>query len=352
MTVSVELPENDKVLAVVFGLPGPRTGKAAESLQSIARIARRECVTAEVNSIDDWQAACAMDENVIVLSPFPSREVSAHIASIGVPTLVVLNSPLDAVALLVALEHSDTSAVRAVSASVSCLSEKLFQDRISIRTSNADNLDAFVMRLAVGLASDVSAFDLNRLESLITELSTLNDGLDRRLPLALTGNLSSLANAVLPPEDQDSDIGDGVKIDWPGSLFLLGDAPDTPMRGPVDLSGPARCVLYGPYMHLPAGAWTASVAVALADCLGERSFTLEVVCGEIIAKGRFHCRGSGTFNTRLDFLHRHPDVPIELRLFLDAGEIYGSVTKFDVSLQSSGIRASDLSVTQPLDLAG
>lgn len=352
MTVTAILPENDKVLAVVFGLPGPRTGKAAEALQSIARIARCECVTAEVNSIDDWQAACAMDENVIVLSPFPSREISAHIASIGVPTLVVLNSPLDAVALLVALEHSDTSAVRAVSASVSCLSEKLFQDRVSIRTSNAENLDAFVMRLAAGLAADVSAFDLNRLESLITELSTLNDALDRKLPLALTGNLSSLANAVLPPEDQDGDTGDGVNIDWPGSLFLLGDAPDTPMRGPFDLSGPARCVLYGPYMHLPAGAWNASVAVALADCLGERSFTLEVVCGEVIAKGRFHCRGSGMFNTRLDFLHRHPDVPIELRLFLDAGEIYGSVTKFDVSLQSPGVKASDLSVTQPLDLAG
>ncbi|MET0676612.1 MAG: hypothetical protein ABW175_12510 [Bradyrhizobium sp.] len=352
MTVSAKLPENDKVLAVVFGLPGPCTGKTAEALQSIARIARRECVTAEVNSIDDWQAACEMDESVIVLSPFPSLEVSAHISSIGIPALVVLNSPLDAVALLVALEHSDTSAVRAVSASVSCLSEKLFQDRISIRTSNAENLDAFVTRLAAGLASDVSAFDLNRLESLITELSTLNDALDRKLPLALTGNLSSLASAVLPTADHDPDLDEGVKIDWPGSLFLLGDSPDTPMHGSVDLSGPARCVLYGPYMHLPAGAWTASVAVGLADCLGERSFTLEVVCREVIAKGRFHCRGSGTFNTRLDFQHRHPDVPIELRLFLDAGEIYGSVTKFDVSLQSSAVKESDLAITLPMDLAG
>ena len=342
MTVTEPLPEG-RVLAVVFGLPGPRARKAAEALREIARIGRQACIVAEINSIDDWRST---GESAIALSQFPSPEVSRHISQSGVPALVVLDNSLETAALLLADRHTDVSAIRTVSASLSCLSGRLFRDKASIRKSNARNLDGFVVRVAEGLESDICASDMNRLESLITELSTVNDGSRRTLRLAAlpTGNIARLASAVLPVIDHDPGQRDeAIRVGWPGSLFLLGDSPDTPMRGPVELSGPARCVLYGPYMHLPAGAWSASVTLGLADCSGTRSFTLEVVCREVMARGRFHCNGSGLFRTRLEFEHGNPDVPIELRLFLDAGEIYGAITSIDVKLRSANSQSDDVS---------
>lgn len=342
------------MLAVVFGLPGPRVRKAADALREIARIGRRTCVAAEINSVDDWRSVCVTGESVVAISQFPSPEVVTHISRSGVPVLVVLDHPPAAAALLVADHHAVVSALRTVSSSIACLSGRLFRDRASIRQSNAGNLDAFVVHIAEGLEANVCAADMNRLESLITELSTVNDGPSRMLHLAPapTGNLSSLANSVLPVIEHDSGEHDeAVQIAWPGSLFLLGDSPDTPMHGPVELSGPARCVLYGPYLHIPPGAWSASVTLGLADCSGMRSFTLEVVCRDVVAKGRFHCSGSGLFRTRLEFEHGSPDVPIELRLFLDAGEIYGSITSIDVRLKSSKPRSREI-LARELDFAG
>jgi hypothetical protein len=347
------LPEGE-VLAVVFGLPGPRVRNAADALREIARIGRRTCVAAEINSVDDWRSVCATGESTIAISQFPSPELITRISQSCVPALVVLDHPPAAAALLVADHHAVVSALRTVSSSIACLSGRLFRDKAGIRQSNARNLDAFVVHIAEGLESNICAADMNRLESLITELSTVNDDPSRtaRLAPAPTAHFSSLANSVLPAIEPDPEEDDeAVRIAWPGSLFLLGDSPDTPMHDPVELSGPARCVLYGPYLHIPPGAWSASVTLGLADCAGMRSFTLEVVCGEVMTKGRFHCSGSGLFRTRLEFEHGSPDVPIELRLFLDAGEIYGSITSIDVRLKSSKPQIQEVLDRQP-DFAG
>ena len=57
---------------------------------------------------------------------------------------------------------------------------------------------------------------------------------------------------------------------------------------------------------------------------------------ETIATGRFHCDGDGAFEVCIEFMHRDPHFPLELRLFLDTGAIYGSLADFGVGLISSG----------------
>jgi hypothetical protein len=334
LTDAAPIVSDSTVLAVVFGLPGPRTRAAAAALQAIIQVARQECATAEVNSVQDWEKACAAGRNVVVVSQFPSPEFCTQIARSGIPALLMVDEPLQAASLLAADLPSDVVAVRAVSASVACLSTLFGQGDEIIRQSNASNLDAFIVRVAGQHDFNVSTEDLERVEVHIGELSRLGVGFGDLPDVAEpAAGLSELAMAVLPQFGDPVREGLAASIEWPSSLFMLGDRPDTQMQGPVDLAGPARCVLYGPYMHLPSGGWSALVTLELADCFGDRPFTLEIVCGDVIAKGRFYCEGSGAFETRLEFEHCDPHVPIELRLFQDAGEISGAIAAFDINLQ-------------------
>ena len=334
MTDTAHIVRDSTVLAVVFGLPGPRTRTAAAALQTIIQIARQECVSAEVNSVQDWDKACAAGRNVVVISQYPSPEICKQVARSGIPALIMVDEPLQAATLLAADLPSDIVAIRAVSASVACLGTLFGQGDEIIGQSNASNLDAFIVRVADQYDVNLSSQDLERVEFHVAELSRLGV-VFADLPDVVepTTRLSELAMAVLPKFGNPEEEGLAASVEWPSSLFLLGDSPDTQMQGPVDLAGPARCVLYGPYMHLPSGRWSALVTLELADCFGDRPFTLEIVCGDVIAKGRFYCEGSGAFETRLDFEHRDPHVPIELRLFQDAGEISGAITGFDINLQ-------------------
>ena len=322
------------VLVVVFGLPGPRTRAAAAALQTIVQIACRECGFAEVNSVQDWDKANAAGGHVVVISQYPSPEICTHVAHSGIPALVIVDEPLQAVTLLAADLESDIGVVRAVSASVACLATLFGQGDAFIRQSNERNLDAFIVRVAEQHDVDLSDRDLERVECHVAELSRLGVAFGNLPDIGQpAASLSELAAAVLPHvEDPDEP---GMAADWPSSAFLLGDSPDMPMQGPVSLAGPGRCVLYGPYLHLPPGRWCALVSLGLDECFSARSFTLEIICRDVITKGRFYCDGSGVFETRLHFEHCDPHLPIELRLFQDAGEIYGSITTFAVSLQSA-----------------
>jgi hypothetical protein len=329
MSLARQISEEDLGLAVVFGLPGPRTRTAVEMLQTLTEGTLHECVVAGINSVQDWQEACSVSKHFIALSQYPSPEMCMQIADNGVPALVVLDNPLHSAAQLAVDLHSDISAVRAVSASASCLAEMLGQNEAVVQTSNTRNLSTFLVRLSELGGIDVDSRELTRVRGHAGELSRLGDVFSYRSEVpASTRNLHKLAGAAL------SQMGDG-RVEWPASLFLLGDCPDMPMRGPIDLAGPARCLLYGPYMHLPSGFWDACMTVAITGNDGGQSFNVEVVCGGAIGGGRFHCQGSGSFEVVISFEHRNPHLPIELRVSSDSGAIYGSLIRFGVKLEMS-----------------
>ncbi|MFT4115583.1 hypothetical protein [Bradyrhizobium sp.] len=320
-------------LAAVFGLPGPATAAVVEVLQAITRVACRDSVVVEVNSPEDWDAACGARQPFIALSQYPLPDLLRHPEFSLVPVICVASDPLRSVAHLLGDRLSDVGAVRSVSASLSCLLGRWPRDELDLQAQNARNLSLFLTRLAQLGGVNVRLSDIERIELQAGELAErLADicGEQQTAPLP-ANSLWTLAAAALP---QLRDPHRGlVEATWLGPLFLLGDFPDTWMRGPVDLSGPARCVLYGPYLHLPPGHWRTRLVVGLAGHDGREPFTVEIVCGEVIARGTFCAEGSGLFEVEMEFVHRDPHVPIELRLFLDVGAIYGWLSRFEISLE-------------------
>jgi hypothetical protein len=62
---------------------------------------------------------------------------------------------------------------------------------------------------------------------------------------------------------------------WAPKLFIVGDTHQR-LNGPIDITGRGRCLIYGPYIRLPPGRWTANVAVDCAELGGDKDFRVDV----------------------------------------------------------------------------
>jgi len=111
------------------------------------------------------------------------------------------------------------------------------------------------------------------------------------------------------------------EIDWPLPLFTRPDG--RPWRDPIDLAGPARALLYGPYMHLPVGDWTARVEFEIFGALSGVEATTDVRIGEVVTEKALVLPANGVFAYDLGFDIRDPHQPVEIRLFLRKAAIEG-----------------------------
>jgi len=105
---------------------------------------------------------------------------------------------------------------------------------------------------------------------------------------------------------------------WGRGLFFVGDAPDTQANSVIDVSGPVRYLLFGPYMALPPGRWVATIVLAVSKEAANHSYSVEVLAGArftFLASGVIQPRGEGLCELSIDFtVSESTDQPIEFRI--------------------------------------
>jgi hypothetical protein len=115
-------------------------------------------------------------------------------------------------------------------------------------------------------------------------------------------------------------------VTWPRAIFLKVEPRDAPLDGPVSLLGPARFLTYGPYLHLPAGEWRATVEIEAADCYSENRLSIDVcAAGVVIAAVTTTLPAFGVFACDMQFRLDDPMSPVESRLRLLTGAIEGQL---------------------------
>ena len=119
-----------------------------------------------------------------------------------------------------------------------------------------------------------------------------------------------LVNGVMPEE-----------IEWPLALFTRPD--NKPWSAPFDLTGPARALFWGPYMHLPAGEWTARVEFEVDDAMSGVEALTDVRVNETVIEKNFAMPAKGIFSYDLSFRVDDPHHAIEIRLFIKKSAIEG-----------------------------
>jgi hypothetical protein len=111
------------------------------------------------------------------------------------------------------------------------------------------------------------------------------------------------------------------EIDWPLEMFTRPD--NRAVRDPVDLTGPARALFYGPYLNLPVGDWVARVEFEIDGALSGVEALADVRVNEAVTEKTFEMPAKGIFAYELSFHVADPHHPIEIRLFTKKSAIEG-----------------------------
>ena len=111
------------------------------------------------------------------------------------------------------------------------------------------------------------------------------------------------------------------EIDWPLEMFTRLD--NRAARDPVELTGPARALFYGPYLNLPVGDWIARVEFEIDGALSGVEALADVRVNEAVTEKSFEMPAKGIFAYELSFSVADPHHPIEIRLFTKKSAIEG-----------------------------
>ncbi|HXT06891.1 MAG TPA: hypothetical protein VN715_08150 [Roseiarcus sp.] len=111
------------------------------------------------------------------------------------------------------------------------------------------------------------------------------------------------------------------QIEWSLELFTRLD--NRAIGDPIDLTGPARALFYGPYLNLPIGDWIARVEFEIDGALSGVEALADVRVNEAITEKSFEMPAKGIFAYELSFHVADPHHPIEIRLFTKKSAIEG-----------------------------
>ena len=162
----------------------------------------------------------------------------------------------------------------------------------------------------------------------IPGFASARERLERRSPLE-----NELIDFLAPQYDGITRGRRLEKLEWPVYALLRPEFPDRLTIGPIDLTGPARFIYYGPYFALPAGAWSADISIELNDCYSDDSIEIDVTSRKIVAVVRAKLPRRGVYGCQIRFQIEDPTQPVEIRLQLLTGAIEGVIRMHSIKLR-------------------
>lgn len=110
---------------------------------------------------------------------------------------------------------------------------------------------------------------------------------------------------------------------WPQEMFIAGDQPNEILLDSIEMLGGARCLCYGPFLHLPVGQWEVGLEMEVRENLSGNRFDIDVFHGEVVALESFDIPAAGRFHVRAHFPVHDPREPVQVRIIMREGAIEG-----------------------------
>jgi hypothetical protein len=161
--------------------------------------------------------------------------------------------------------------------------------------------------------------------------------LEERLSAAhkmIDGALSGYRNAFRS--------GNIDQLVWTRDLFFLAsEGGGTPIE-PIDISGGSRVLTFGPYIHLPAGDWSAQIVLGFSLQAATATFEVDVFAGGQLARTSLVPGTPGIHAATLIFSIDEPrGVGVEVRVMVISDRAAGAVAFGRVVLQPFLVPGSD-----------
>ena len=122
-------------------------------------------------------------------------------------------------------------------------------------------------------------------------------------------------------------------LEWPVYALLRPEFPDRLTIAPIDLTGPARFIYFGPYFALPAGAWRADISLEVRDCYSDNRIAVDVcAAAELLAVVHAKLPARGVYGCQIEFEIEDSSKPVEIRMQLLSGAIEGVIRLHAIAL--------------------
>lgn len=122
------------------------------------------------------------------------------------------------------------------------------------------------------------------------------------------------------------------RLEWPVYSLLQPSFPDQMTIGPIDLTGPARHIYFGPYFALPVGIWNVDITLEVQDCLSDNEIAVDVFATEPLSIVRAKLPPRGVYGCQIRFEIDDLSKPVEIRMQLLTGAIEGLIQLRQIKL--------------------
>lgn len=358
-----------KVFTLV-GTPSPALYATLKVVEALSNVLFGEHDLFCANTVAELQTQLANrplkhpHRSAVLYSDYPREDLSATYAAMGLPLVICADDFLTiAHYSVVSRDYGGVDAARFASmglVNIEPLISAPPQPSVIVNGASI-RLDDLAARLAelYELPLDATALrDLRR--ALGQEESgdpTLNDYAAKSLPApgparAILERHGPLENELLDSlAAQYGPIVQGRRLEaleWPPFALLRPDFPDRLTVGPIELTGPARFIHYGPYFALPLGRWQADLVFEVSGCLSDNQIAIDVVAGTVLSAVKLKLPPQGVYGCDISFDIDTPSNPVEIRLQLLTGAIEGLLMLRSIHLRRVASRKDgDAGVSTP-----
>jgi hypothetical protein len=313
---------------LVVGMPSALTYLAADLIRDMLARKHGSCFAFAMNSSNYESIDCLTSSSDFYLGVVdaPDECIVRLIESLAIPTIVIDQSLADACIDFASRRNVDvTSALRTM----------------TWVHAGIENIRKFENARVFHLSKDDQArcFATTFIERILERDHASSDIISDRLR---ENSISSLIEFHFGAQFADFDDEDiEIAKDFenlqksrqeyshlPMDLFFEGKPPYGKISVPVDLTGPARCLIYGPYLCLPQGRWLLEASLHIKITHGSNRLGFDIIeKGSLRNEFYFDIAQSGSYDISIPFEVTNSFSPMEFRLHLGSGSIGGELTQ-------------------------
>ena len=131
-------------------------------------------------------------------------------------------------------------------------------------------------------------------------------------------------------------------IIWPRELFIVNGDSGRGLTDALDVRGGLRILIFGPYIHLPAGSWTARVFLGFSPEAAGHTFLVDAYSGGQLGSTSFQPERAGVYTVDINFSLDGPDGRgLEIRVWVWSDHARGQVAFGHVMLRPLAMRQPD-----------
>lgn len=345
---------------VCIGIPSPFTHWVDQLIAELVNPGAAAEI-ASANSLDEFGLVMlrAQVSHVVIQVRQMTPPLRAALKTTGKRFVVVLDHPIDAFRTLRNTGAFDLVRVtRAIAwGCASTLEMAALPIALKIHsTFNSVDLLTTAMSIAQYLGLDVDAETAANIVARLPapDITPVGEALNDRLSEFDPDERAIIIGAVGGYVHWFAGKGFG-QLNWARELFISGDSRDNSVPDVVELTGPVRHLLYGPYIALPPGSWTASISMAFSKEAAGLPYSIEIIAGHSskLAEMSLYPERAGTFEASTLFsINDQTEQPISLRVTNDRSAIEGKLSLVQVSMTPVRIEKAELPqrISAALDL--